>query len=200
MSEETVQPPKPVSEPAETIKFDPNVDDGAPSPFSPSAPATDNATRKPDDEVVTWTASENIAHHKNAMWYAAVMTTALLLALVTYAITHDKISTVTIMIVGILFCIAAARKPRVLTYTLNRDGLKLGGIFHPYGEYRSFSVVRQGSFASIDLLPLKRFMPLTSIYFTPEDEERVLDMISEHIPFEERSHALIDRFIRQIRF
>jgi hypothetical protein len=200
MSEETVQPPKPVSEPATTFKFNPDAD-GAPSPF-PSSEAGADAHEQggKSDEAITWTASEYIAHRKNPMWYAAVITIAALLALITFAITRDKISTITILIVGILFCVAAGRKPRILTYTLDHDGLKLGPHFHPYGEYRSFSIVRQGPFASIDLLPLKRFLPLTSIYFAPEDEEKVIDMISEHIPFEERSHALIDRFMRQIRF
>jgi hypothetical protein len=61
-------------------------------------------------------------------------------------------------------------------------------------------VTREGAFASVELFPLKRFLPLTTIYFSPQDEDAVIDTLSEHVPFEERHRALIDRFIRHIRF
>ena len=194
MSEETVQPQRPDTEPVGTPRFD-AAEHAPPSPF----PAAGDSSRH-DETVVSWTASEFIVHHKSAAWYGAVAAATLTLAAITFLITQDKISTGTIILVGILFCIAAARKPRVLTYTLDHDGLTLGQHFRPYADFRSFSVVREGPFASIDLLPLKRFMPLMSVYFSPEDEGRVMDMLAEHIPFEERSHALVDRFMRNIRF
>ncbi|MET0779670.1 MAG: hypothetical protein ABWY71_02435 [Candidatus Saccharimonadales bacterium] len=196
MSEETVQPQTPASEPANDPKFDPD-DHGAPSPFPT---AEEEEAREAEAHTVTWTASEYIAHHKTPAWYAAVLAAVVALAAITFLITRDKISTVTITIVGILFCIAAARKPRVLTYKLDRDGLTLGQRFHPYGEFKSFSVVREGAFSNVDLMPMKRFMPMTSIYFSPDDEDNILDALSEHVAFEERSHALFDRFMRNVRF
>ncbi|HEV7454161.1 MAG TPA: hypothetical protein VGO07_02785 [Candidatus Saccharimonadales bacterium] len=196
MSEETVQPQPPVSEPANDLKFDPD-DHGAPSPFlSPE----EEEIKKAEEHAVTWTASEYIAHHKSPAWYGIVAAATVALAAATFLITRDKISAVTIIIVGILFCIAAARKPRVLTYKLDKDGLTMGQRFHPYGEFKSFSIMREGAFANVDLLPLKRFMPMTSVYFSPENEDNVVDTLSEHIPFEERSHAIIDRFMRNVRF
>jgi hypothetical protein len=195
MSEETVQPQNPV-DPVDHVKFDPD-DHGVPSPFPT---AEEEAAQEAERQTITWTASEYIAHHKDASWYATVAAAIAVLVGITYVITRDKISSFTILVVGILFCVAAARKPQVLTYKLDRDGLTLGQRFHPYSEFRSFSVVREGAFANIDLLPFKRFMPMTSIYFSPQDEEAVIDTLSEHVAFEERTHALVDRLMRRVRF
>lgn len=101
---------------------------------------------------------------------------------------------------GILFCLAAARKPRILTYALDDHGLTIGPRFYPYDGFRSFSAVREGTIVSIELIPLKRFMPVTSVSCPPANEETVAAIISDHVPYEERPHALIDRFGRYIRF
>lgn len=191
MSEETIQPqntapPAPDSE-----------EQAPPSPFPVAATAP---PIEEDEEAFTWTASEYIGHHKNTKWYATVMAITLAVVVLTYIVTRDRISVVTIFIVGILFCVAAARKPRIVTYAINHDGLTIGSNFHPYEEFKSFRVVRDDALANIELMPLKWHQPLTSIYCPPEYEETVLHVLSSHVPYEERPHTYVDRLARRIRF
>jgi hypothetical protein len=154
----------------------------------------------PEQPRLTWTASEYITHQKTPRWYGMAILASLFLAAIMYLLTHDLISTVALLVGGALFCVAAARKPHVLTYTIDHDGITLGSRFHPYMEFRSFSIIREGAFASIELLPLKRFMPMTNVYYAPENEDHIVDMLSEYIPYEEHAGSLVDRFFRYIRF
>lgn len=156
----------------------------------------------PSDEQpeITWTASEYIAHNKDMSWYLLVGVGGALLAAIVYLLTRDRISTGMVVIVTILFAVAAARKPRVITYTINHDGIYIGQRFHPFVEYRSFTVHREGVFANIELLPFKRFMPMTSIYCSPDNEDDILDVLSQYVPYEAPRHSIVDSFARRIRF
>jgi len=154
----------------------------------------------PAPQEVQWTASEFVAHNKNASWYGLLALGAVLLAAIIYFITHDTISAGIIVLVALLLGISAARKPRVLHYQVNGGGLAIGEKFYPYAEFKSFSVMQEGAFSSIMFLPLKRFMPPISIYYDPKDEERIVDVLSFYLPMEARAHDLVDSLIKRIRF
>jgi hypothetical protein len=101
---------------------------------------------------------------------------------------------------AILLGVVAGRKPRVMDYKLDNGGLTIGETFHPYGEFRSFAIMEDGAFLSITFLPLKRFMPPVSVYYSPEDQEKITDVLSHHLPMEMRQRDAVDRFSRRIRF
>ncbi|HUC89956.1 MAG TPA: hypothetical protein VMR45_04085 [Patescibacteria group bacterium] len=153
-----------------------------------------------DQKSVSWTASEFIVHHKTVSWYAAAVLAGAALSLAIYFITRDYISTGMVAIMVLLFCAAASRPPRVLMYSLTPGGISIGQNFHAYGEFQSFSVEREGAFANIELVPLHRFMPLISVYCSPENEDQVISTLSEYVPFEQRTNTYIERFFRTIRF
>src|SRR5579872_7250368 len=49
-----------------------------------------------ENETVSWSASEFIAHHKTASWYLQLVLGAIILAALVFFITHDKLSVVVI--------------------------------------------------------------------------------------------------------
>jgi hypothetical protein len=172
------------------------------SGFSTSPLNSNSVGRLPetDDSPVTWTASEFIAHDKSAGWYALLGLGSLALAALTYLVTRDLISTVVIIVAALALGAFASRQPRQLQYSLEQTGLRIGERFYSYELYRSFAVVPEGVFSSIVFMPLKRFAPLTTIYFDPADEDRIIDVLEPRMPLEDYNHDLIDRFMRQIRF
>ena len=151
-------------------------------------------------EEVAWTASEFVSHNKGTSWYFLLAGGAVVLAAVIYLVTRDVISTGIIIFVALLLGVSATRKPRVLSYQVNAGGLAIGDKFYPYAEFKSFAVMQEGAFSSIMFLPLKRFMPPISIYYDPQDEDRIIEVISYYLPMENRSHDFIDNIIRRIRF
>jgi len=164
---------------------------------TPTAPQT-GTTSAPD--TVSWTASEYIAHDKSPLWYVVLAAITVIICAGIYLLIRDVVSVFAVAILAAIFGVAAARKPRIVDYRLDRHGLTIGRAFHPYGNFKSFAVVDEGAFASITLLPVKRFMLPTSVYFSPEDEHLILDLLASHLPLQPGELGAIDELMRNLHF
>jgi hypothetical protein len=192
-----------VSTPEETIASPPPN----PEPESEQAPLVGIQDKQADgvrpydgQPLITWTASEFIAHDKSASWYGVLALAGILLAGLVYLILRDPISSTVVLVCTVLFGIYAARKPRQIYYQLDETGLAIGRRNHDYREFRSFAVVDEGAFASIVFMPLKRFAPLLSVYFDPADEAAITEVLADHLPVEPRQMDLLERMLKAIRF
>ena len=153
------------------------------------------------DDAVSWAASEYIAHQKNAGWWAVFGLLVLVIAAGIFLWTGDVISVIAIITIAVLFGYYAGRKPVVQQYRITHDGVYIGDKLYHFSELKSFSVVRQGAFSNIEFLPMKRFMPYIPMYYAPDQEDAILDALSQYLPFEsERRQDPIDRFMHKIRF
>lgn len=152
------------------------------------------------ENTVSWTASEYIAHQKDALWYLAFSAGTLLFAALVYLVTRDVVPTGVIIICAVLLGIMGARKPRVLSYSIDGRGITIANKFYSYADFKSFGVIDEGGVSSIVFSPLKRFMPDLSVYIDKDDEERIAHAISDYLPFEERDHDLLERLMSRLRF
>lgn len=165
-----------------------------------TAPQPDQATHAANVGGVQWTASEFLAHQKNGNWYLILILGAFGVSVVVYFLTRDIISSISLLIFAILLAVVAARKPRTLTYHLGDHGLQVEQKFYPYQDFKSFSVINEGAINSIMLLPLKRFATGVTMYYAPDDEQKILDVLSSELPYEERHQDPVDKFMQRIRF
>ena len=185
-------------EPLTEAKSDDSQSPSTPWQFNSEA---DHATPvQPHHDTITWTASEFIAHEKTSSWYVLLGLGAIIFAAVVYLFTKDILSIIVIFIFAAVFGYFAARKPRVLTYSLDGGGLHIGDKFYPYADFRSFAVMDEGGINAIWLMPLKRFMPSLTIYYAPNDEDKIMDTLASYLPFEERDHDMVERLMRRVRF
>jgi hypothetical protein len=157
-------------------------------------------SHKDSGSVVTWMASEYIEHERNTNWYILLAFITIGLAAGTYFLTQDIFATVIIAIVGVIVGVFAGRKPRQMEYELSSSGLRIGEKSYPYSLFRTFSVIKDGAINSVNLAPIKRFMPPISAYFATKDEERITKMLGNYLPYEERKLDSIDRLSRRLRF
>jgi hypothetical protein len=125
---------------------------------------------------------------------------ALILAALVFIATRDKISTGMVLIAALVLGIFAARKPRVLDYRLDDTGLTIGAKFYDYTAFKSFSVINEGPAYSIFLMPMKRFMPGLSLYYDQKDQGKIVDILAQRLPLEDRHVDTVDRFMHRIRF
>jgi hypothetical protein len=169
-----------------------------PPPEPVPQPSTDVAT--PSSQEVSWSASEFVAHEKNARWYGLLVLAAIVLAALAYVGTRDLIATVAVFAAAGLFGYVAGHQPRVLDYHLGEHGLTISKKLYPYSDFKSFFMADEGAFRSITLMPLRRFMLQISVYFAPEDEAKITGVLGKHLPMAPPSHDLIDRFLRWIKF
>jgi hypothetical protein len=151
-------------------------------------------------EPVSWTASEFVVHQKSFGWYVLLILGTIVLAVLAYIFTKGFISSIVVIVGAGVLVSYGARQPHQLAYLLDQSGLQIGERHYAYDAFRSFAVVPEGAFSSIIFLPLKRFAPLTTIYYAPEDESRILGLLSAVLPMEEYRHDAIDQLMRRIRF
>lgn len=156
------------------------------------------ATAAPSE--ISWTASEYVHHDKTASWYLGLAIGAVLVAALVYLISHDWVSVGVVIVAALVLGSYGARQPRQLDFQLDNQGIGIGPKRYFYGEFKSFSVIPEGAFSSITFMPLKRFSPPISIYYAPEDEEKILTLLSQYLPFEQPRRDAVDSLMRRIRF
>jgi len=149
---------------------------------------------------VSWTATEYIDHKQGALWFVvlAVITAALSAAI--YLLTKDYFGTAIVLILGLIVGVFAARTPKDLNYELSDDGLRVGQRLYPYDHFKSFAIIQDGALVSLDLLPIKRFMPPISTYFAPPDQTKIIGVLEAHLPYEERRLDAIEQLTRRLHF
>lgn len=149
---------------------------------------------------ISWESSEFIHHEKTMMWYVSASLIIALLGGLIYVVIRDIISPVAVVVLGALLMLGGSKKPKTRTYHVDDHGIVVGDKSYLYDEFQSFSIQMEGAIESIMLLPQKRWaMPLT-LYFEPKDGQKIFDVLSSYIPFEERDKDPIDKFLQKIRF
>ena len=149
---------------------------------------------------ISWTASEFIAHEKASQWYLTLAGVTVVLAVLIFILTRDIVSMIMIIFGASLFGVYAGRQPRQLPYQLSHHGLRIGQRSFDLQQFRSFSVVPEGAFSSIVLMPLRRFAPMTTIYYAPEDEDKIVEVLAAQLPYAEHKLDAVERLMRRIRF
>lgn len=152
-----------------------------------------------DEYQVSWEASEYILHEKTAGWFVIFGVSSAIVLFGTYLILKDIVSIVVVAMMAITVVLFANRKPRSLHYTVSDEGIKIDERGYPYSSFKSFSIMSYGAVESVYLEPLERFMPPISIYFAPEDADRIMNVLGTYLPHRDREPDLIDRIVHRIR-
>ena len=173
--------------------------ESSPQPTDPVGSSNMQPPTAPDEDV-SWTASEFIAHEKGLNWYLAMIASVFFFTAIVYLVTKDKITAGIIIMAAIIFGVYAKRQPRTLNYHLEAGGLTIGEKFYDFGQFRSFVVGHEGALSSISFMPLKRFMPVLTVYYSPDDEQKIVQLLSSRLPVESLRKDIIDRFLHRIRF
>ena len=198
----TSQPTAPASAPAPSQPQTPQEQDTFYKPETVAA-HTIQATSQPSASApaLSWEASEYIDHEKSGGWYVLLFIGAVVAAVGVYVLTRgDWFATGIVSIAAVLFGIVAARRPRTLKYEISSQGIGIGDKHYAFSEFKTFSLITDTALHSIQLLPLKRFMPPLSMYFPPTEEENVVQTLGNYLPYENRGHDAFDRLMGRIRF
>lgn len=198
-----IQPPVPVPAPVAPPTPQPSLPPAPiPQPAQLDAQAGDLYLHPhaEGDGSIVWTASEFVAHEKSASWYGSLALAAIFGAGLIYLLTKDVVSSGVIIFCAVIFGIYAARKPRQLQYIISDQGFSIGQKHFSFQEFQSFTVAQDGAFSSIIFRPLKRFATLKTIYYAPEDEELIVDILADCLPYEDHAPDAVDQLMRRIRF
>jgi hypothetical protein len=106
---------------------------------------------------------------------------------------------VLIPVMAVTLVVYSRRPPRLIDYTLSRQGFHINDRLYSFAEFRAFGVVHDGSEYSVMLLPTKRFKPGVSVYFPEEAGEAIVDMLGARLPMQEFHLDIIDKLVRKLR-
>lgn len=156
-----------------------------------------SSTQEPSLE---WSAAEYVHNEKHLLWYGLYILGTLLLSAVVYITTKDIMSTgiVFVAILGLVFF--ASRKPGIQKYTIDGDSLRVGQKVYYLNDFKAFSVIEEGAMVEITLRPLKRFLPMVSVYVSSEQVDDLGDHLADFLPFEPYKPDAVDTLLRRIRF
>jgi hypothetical protein len=190
------------SAPAEQPAAQPSyaVEAPAPDQQAPEHDYNSGPASQPTGGSIAWTASELIAHSKTPGWYGTLFAAAVVIAALVWFFTKDIFSSVIVVLALGVLAAYASRTPRELEYAVDEEGLMIGQKHYDYASFKSFSIIPEGHFSSIELMPLKRFSPPITIYYDPADEDAIAGALASHLPFEHHKRDAIDQLMRRIRF
>jgi hypothetical protein len=188
-------------------KLDEKPDQLATQSNEPAATLTDQGDSETqslisagEPSMVSWTASEFIAHEKGLGWYLGLSGTSIIIAAAVYFLTKGFVAPGVIIIAAIFLGIYGSHKPRQVNYRINNQGLSIDDRTYQYSDFHSFSVLKEGGFSSIILIPLKSIaLPLT-INCARSDEEKIVNILADQLPLEEHRFDAVDSLMRRIRF
>jgi hypothetical protein len=149
---------------------------------------------------VQWSASEYIAHDKTILWHLAFLGVGAGIALVIFLTTRDPITSAAVLVASGAMSVYAGRKPETKNYYIDDAGIKVDDRMYQYSMFKSFAVVEEGGIDSIWLKPLKRISPMVVMYFPPDQEDHIVDVLANFLPHEQRELDFVDRLSKRMRF
>jgi hypothetical protein len=190
-------------EPAEVSRIAPEPEQPPetlpPEPSMATVDATEQPPQIPEEEPVHWQAQEYIHHEKTALWFVVFAIVVAGLMAIAIFLMNSLSFAILIPVMAAALIVYTHRPPRLLDYTLSRQGLHVNDHLYSFSEFKSFGVIHDGKEYSIMLIPTKRFRPGVSVYFPEEAGEAIVDMLGVRLPMQELHLDLVDRLIRQLR-
>lgn len=194
------QPIAPTTE-TQPVEELPTISNRADPDFGPDDETVEQpAPNTPDVKDVQWHASEYIQHEKSTMWYGVLAAITVVSSLGLIIFMKDYTFATLIVVMAIAIVVYARRPPRDVQYVIDRQGININGILHPFESFKAFTITSEEAFFSLQLTPLKRFRPPVVLYFAQDDGERIVDALGAHIPLQPVKHDIIEQFSRFIRF
>lgn len=179
------------TEPIVTVQDDelqPPLEDPAEVPIAAS-----------QEQPVHWQATEYIHREKDIRWFIGFGLVAVALIAAAIFLMDSITFAILIPVMAAALLVYTHRPPRILDYTLSRQGLHINDHLYSFREFKGFGVIHDGEEYSVMLLPVKRFHQGISVYFPEESGEAIVDMLGSRLPMQELHLDLVDRIIRKLR-
>lgn len=177
-----------------------SADIETPAPLDP-VPPVQEASSVPDnsDQPVRWQAKEYIHHERNTLWF--IVFGVIVVGLMALAIfLMDSISfAILVPVMAAALLVYINRPPRVLDYTIGRQGIHINDNLYSFSEFKGFGVIRDGEEYSVMLIPTKRFRPGVVIYFPEDSGEAIVDMLGARLPMQTLHLDIVDTVLRKLR-
>ena len=151
------------------------------------------------EQPVHWQATEYIHHERNTPWFIAFAVVVVVLMAVAIFLMNSVTFAILVPVMAAALLVYIHRPPRMLDYTLSRQGLHVNDHLYTFSEFKGFGVIHDGQEYSVMLLPVKRFHQGVSVYFPEEAGEAIVDLLGARLPMQELHLDFVDKILRKLR-
>jgi len=152
-------------------------------------------------QPIKWQAHEYFHYERSMDWYWAVAIISL--SIITLAFLFDDYLFALVVIVGVFTLVMYAnRKPRLITFEVNRKGVRVDKMLYPYASIESFWVEDHHEHPEPRLIlkSNKVVMPFIIIPIAEIHPDEVHQYLLNFIPEEEHHEPLAQRIMESLGF
>ena len=161
----------------------------------------DNSKEKKSKKAsFEWSAPEFIYFKKTNIWYAYLVGITILVEVGYHFLSKDFVTPVLIVLIAYVFGYYGGKKPDTIKYVVNNESVQINGKVFYYETLKSYSIHDFGNYSSMNIIPVKRFAPLRCLNYKTEDEEKIIKIIENQLPLDNRKEDIVDKFTRLISF
>ncbi len=151
------------------------------------------------NEDITWQAPEYIHKEKDSEWYWSVG--ILTLAGVASAYMFGNfLLTILVFLIGFTMALFGARKPKEITFGINRKGIRADNTLYPFQTLLSFWIIEKEHENLLLLTSQKKLSQQIAVPLGDTDPELVQMFLLDHLIEEEDEESLAQRFMDYLGF
>ena len=163
-------------------------------------PEKDTALQNQTVASLSWQAPEYVYTKKSPDWYWAVGIVTM--GIFVVAIIFDNfLFGAFVLLGGFTIALYGARPPRIITFTLSIEGIRIENRVYPYESLRSFWIFyRPPEIKELSIESQKMIMPQIKIPLGDTNPAEVRAYLVQFMPERQQEESLIDTAVRFIGF
>ena len=178
-----------------------NIENTPPAPSTAdTVPTSQGQNNDLQQALISWRASEFASSDKNSSWYLLLAIGSVIFAALTFLLTRQIFSVIVILVLGITIAFYGRLKPRILDYTIDKNGIFAGNKYYSFSQFKSFSIIEDQAIPSIHLTPIKKLMMPLTIYISPAETDNIIEILGSFLPFENKKRDIADKISQKLHF
>jgi hypothetical protein cdiviTM7_02271 len=150
-------------------------------------------------QPIAWQAPEGVQAHRTTGWYVAVGFVVLALMALAIFVFDSWTFAILLPIMAVALVLLRSKPSVMVNYAISPKGVYVADRLYDFSEFRAFGLGQDGDQHSAILLPVKRFSPALTIYFSEAEGETIVDMLGARLPMQEIAPDALEKLIRIIR-
>ncbi|MDO4712975.1 MAG: hypothetical protein Q4B05_03685 [Candidatus Saccharibacteria bacterium] len=159
----------------------------------------DTTPRTDLTQPFSWQAPDSIPVQRGLTWHVIFITATLGLMLLALFVFKSWTFFILLPIMALALLLLNAKPPTMITYAISPKGVYVGDKLYDFSEFRSFGLIEYQSQHSAVLLPVRRFSPAVTLYFSAQEGEQVVDMLGARLPMQPMQPDILEKLIRIIK-
>lgn len=150
-------------------------------------------------EPFAWDAPEGVQSQNSIVWYIVFGLIALGLMALSIFILKSVTFAILIPVMAVALILQKSRPVRIINYAISPKGIYVADKLYDFSEFRAFGLLNDRGQHSAIILPVKRFSPGLTIYFSDREGETVVDMLGARLPMQEVKPDALEKLLRWIK-